>query len=61
MPWVKGKPPSALMTAMFGQVSSSRRISRTGMSDGWMRGLKPHSYIGKRMTARFVASQTALV
>ena len=60
-PWMLGKPPSALITAMFGQSSSSRRISRAGMSDGWMRELKPHRNIGNRMTARSVASHTAFV
>ena len=60
-PMKYGKPPSALIAAMFGQSSISRRISRTGMSDGWMRGEKPHRYIGNSITARSVESQIAFV
>ena len=32
-----------------------------GMSDGWMRGEKPHRYIGNSITPRLVASQIARV
>jgi hypothetical protein len=60
-PMKDGKPPSALMAAMFGQSSTSRRRSRTGMSDAWIRGEKPQRYIGKSITARSVESQIALV
>ena len=55
-----GLPPSALIAATFGQSSMRRRRSGTGMSAGWSRE-NPQLGIGNSITARFVASQIALV